>query len=1348
MGNRTAVFKPYAQAVPGAFSISKKDKSPCTNACPGSVNAHGYVTMIGQGKYKEAMEVITRTLPMPGVIGRICPHPCEDACRRGEVDSPLSICTLKRFAADQVDINDLELPEITPRDEKVAIIGAGPAGLTAAYFLAIEGFKVTIFEALPVGGGMLRVGIPDYRLPPSVLEKEIEWIQKLGVEIKYDTAMGKDITVDSLTEDGFKSIFFGIGCHNSMKLSIPGEEDVEGVIPGVKFLRDAALGDMKEVKGNVAIVGGGDVAIDAARTALRLGADKVSMLYRRTEAEMPARDEEIEDAKEEDVDIQFLRAPIETVAENGKLTGVKCIQMELGEPDKSGRRRPVPVEGSEFIVEADVLIPAIGQKTDASFLKETDGIELNKWGDFAVDPITYQTSREGVFAGGDAQTGASIAIAAVGAGREAAISISRYLKGEDMKAGREKLEIPQQDFNDIPKKAKKIDRSHMARIPMDQRKSGFTEVELGFTEEQALQEANKCINCMVCCECLECVKACGAGALTLDTHKEKDCEVPLNVGSVVIASGFSPYDPSKLDFYGFGTHPNVVTSLQFERLLSASGPTEGHVVRPSDHKEPKKVAWFQCVGSRETNRCDNSHCSSVCCMYAIKEAVIAKEHDPDLDVSIFYMDMRTFGKEFEKYYTEARDKHGVKFIRSRVHTIKPVGDAGDLEISYVSEDGQMIVDTMDMIVLSVGLETSPELLELAGKFDIGLTPGNFAQTTSMNPVQTTRPGVFVCGAFQGPKDIPQAVVDASAAATAAGEILVSARNTLTKTKEVVPEINVIGERPRIGAFICHCGANIAGVVDVPAVAEYVKTLPFVEYVDSNLYSCSQDTQSKMTEIIKEHNLNRIVVAACTPKTHEPLFQETLINAGLNKYLFEMVNIRNHVSWVHKSNPNLATAKAKELIRMSITKVGLKAPLQEAKLDVDQHALVVGGGIAGMSTALSLARQGYYTHLVEKQDRLGGQALNLYKTWKGEDIQKMLKDVVAQVEAEENINVHLDSTITDVNGFVGNFKSVISSKAGEEVVEHGIANISTGAQEYKPSEYAYGESPRVLTSLDLDRKMQTDDPMVNSIESAVFIQCVGSREADRPYCSRVCCTHSVESALEIKKRNPDANVFILYRDIRTYGERERKYIEARKAGVIFMRYSVDNKPTVTVGEDCVTIKTIDHVLGLPVEIEADILTLATAIVPNKEEQLAQFFKVPMNDEDFFIERHAKLGPSEFATDGVFLSGLAHYPKPIDEAVAQGKAAASRAVALLAQGTVTTNGEVAAIDPMTCSSCGTCVSICPYSAPSFMAEGRFAGKAEINSALCKGCGLCVSSCRSGAIRLNGYDNDQIFAMIDAI
>jgi len=465
----------------------------------------------------------------------------------------------------------------------------------------------------------------------------------------------------------------------------------------------------------------------------------------------------------------------------------------------------------------------------------------------------------------------------------------------------------------------------------------------------------------------------------------------------------------------------------------------------------------------------------------------------------------------------------------------------------------------------------------------------------------------------------------------------------------------------------------------------------------------------------------------------------------------MVNIRNHDSWVHKNNPDIATQKAKDLVRMAVQKVALKEPLKETELNVHQDALVIGGGIAGMAAALTLAKQGFETHLVEREAGLGGQAKHLYKTWKGEEIQELLSGIVTDVQNQKNIHVHADTTLKSLEGFVGSFKSKLASGAGvETVIEHGVAVIATGASEHRPAEYRYGEDSRIVTSLELDRMFINNDPALKDLKTAIFIQCVGSREPERPYCSRICCTHSIENALELKHRHPDMNVYILYRDIRTYGEREMIYKEARKAGVIFIRYSIDRKPQVMLKDGRLGVRVVDHILGRPLEIETDILTLASAIVPYRDEQLAQFFKVPMNDDGFFVERHAKLGPSEFATDGVFLCGLAHYPKSIDESVAQGKAAASRAITLLARKKIFTSGEVASVNPMVCSSCGVCVSICPYSAPSFIAADArfFAGKAQINPALCKGCGLCVASCRSGAIGLKGFDNDQIFAMIEAV
>jgi len=845
-------------------------------------------------------------------------------------------------------------------------------------------------------------------------------------------------------------------------------------------------------------------------------------------------------------------------------------------------------------------------------------------------------------------------------------------------------------------------------------------------------------------KCGACKKICPVGAVDFDQKEKKSS---LQVGSVVLAPGYQAFDPSKFDNYNYASLPNVMTSLEFERMLSASGPTLGHVTRQSkDHREPKKIAWFQCVGSRDMNRCDNAHCSSVCCMYAIKEAVIAKEHIGDeLDCAIFYMDMRTHGKEFERFYNSAKDKSGVRFIRSRVHSIDPVADTDDLEVRYVDEAGEITSEVFDLIVLSVGMETSPQVIDLAKRLGLKLTAGNFCSTASFAPVATSRDGIFACGAFQSPKDIPQSVIDASAAAAAAGEVLADARNTLTKTAEIVPETNVSGERPRVGVFVCRCGINIAGVVDVPAVAEYAATLPFVDYATDNLYSCSQDTQETISKIIKEKNLNRVVVAACTPKTHEPLFQETLINAGLNKYLFEMANIRNHDSWVHKNTPDLATQKAKDLVRMAVSKVALTEPLEEAELQVNQTAMVIGGGISGMAAARSLARQGYGTHIIERGDRLGGQARNLYRTAKGEDVQEKLKSLISEMENDEKVQIHLNATIDKVDGFVGNFKTTMSIDGQQEELEHGVVIMATGGSALEPDEYHYGDDPRIVTSLELDRKLIANDPSLKDVDTAVFIQCVGSREPHRPYCSRVCCTHSVDNALALKRMKPDMDVFVLYREVRTYGERERLYKEAREAGVIFVRFSLDGKPQVQLNDGKVVVQVIDHILGRPIELDADLLTLATAVLPNKDEQLAAFFKVPLNADGFFVERHAKLGPSEFATDGVFLCGLAHYPKPIDEAIAQAQAAASRAVTLLARESIFTSGAVARTDPFMCSNCGVCVSICPYSAPFFTESGPQAGKAEINPVLCKGCGLCVASCRSGAIHLKGFDNNQIFAQI---
>ncbi len=1343
LNSRRATYRRYAQAVPGAYSIEKRGTSPCKATCPAHISVQGYVALTAAGKYSEALKLIKEENPLPAICGRVCHHPCESACKRGEFDEPIAIDSIKRFLADQdLKAETRFVPEIKEkRNEKVAIIGGGPAGLSCAYYLTIEGYQCTVFEKLPVLGGMLMVGIPSYRLPKDVINAEIQVMRDMGIEFKTGVEIGKDITVSQLREQGFKAFFVGIGAHECKSLGVPGEE-LEGVVPGVAYLRDINLGKKVDLGQRVAVVGGGNVAMDTVRSALRNGSSKVFIIYRRSENEMPANLEEVHECREEGIEIMTLTNPKRVIGQNGRVKAVECVKMALGEPDASGRRRPIAVPGSEFQIEIDSIVPAIGQESDWACLTEECACRLTDWGTMTVDPMTLQTHDKDIFAGGDAVTGPKTVVEAIAMGKQAAISIGRYIRGEDMADGRERewnavREVPTEGFDLAP-------RQKMPVVSPEVRVKNFQEVQLGFSEEQVRKEAERCLKCGVCCECYQCEKACLANAIA---HDDKPKQFEVNVGAIVAAPGYQPFDPRKVDAYPYAHFKNVMTATEFERILSASGPTMGHLARLSDHKEPKKIAWLQCVGSRDTHHCDHKYCSGVCCMYAIKEAAIAMEHaGGGLDCAVFYMDVRTHGKDFERYYDRARDQHGVRFIRSRVHSIEEVPETGDLEMTYITEEGESKVEVFDMVVLSVGFEPSESATELAKRLGLKLNDNGFSETSSFEPVSSSKPGVYVCGAFQSPKDIPQSVVEASAAAAVAGSFLTPARGTLTKEKVIPPQVNVIGERPRIGVFICSCGINIAGVVNVEEVREYAKTLPFVEYVAGNLYTCSQDTQVAMRDLIKQHNLNRMVVAACTPRTHEPLFQETLIDAGLNKYLFEMANIRNHDSWVHNTTPEQATIKAKDLVRMAVTKVALLEPLQEPELSVCRKAIVIGGGVAGMTAAKAIADQGYPVDLIDRSDKLGGNALNLAKTWRDEDIQPFIKNLIASITEHPNVTVHLKTNLVNVDGFVGNFKTTIQNGGEPQVIEHGVAVIATGGKESTPTEYGYGTNPMIMTNLELNRLFEEGEQQLKKTNSAVFIQCVGSREPNRPYCSRVCCTQSLESALKLKKINPDMDVYVLFRDMRSYGERESLYLDARKAGVIFIRYDIEDKPQVETspnGKITVTVK--DRVLQRAVTLTPDLITLASAIVPNETEQLGQFFKVPANEDGFFIEAHAKLRPVDFATDGVFLCGLVHYPKPIDESIAQAQAAAARAGTILAKSTIHFAGTVAYTNQGDCSACATCVNICPYSAPGWNERSK---KAEINAALCKGCGLCVASCRSGAINLRGFADAQIFSMIDTV
>ncbi len=981
---RKAIYKRYPQAIPGAMAISKAERPPCVLPCPANVNCQGYVALIADGRFGEAYDLIRQRNPFPSVCGRVCHHPCEQECNRCELDEPVAINNLKRFAADWVaerraageDPAPPPVGQIDPDKPPVAVVGGGPAGLTTARDLALAGYPVTLFEAQETLGGTMLLGIPEYRLPDEVLQRDIDDMVASGFEVRTGVAMGRDFTLDSLKQDGYRAVFLGIGCTRPAMLtrSTDGSKmkgaELDGVLSGLDFLRDVKLGRDPRLSDRVVVIGGGNVAIDVAMTARRQGAEQVELVCLEGRDEMPAHDWEIQDARDEGVTIHTAWGPKELVGSDGKVTGVK-LQGCSRAFDDQGRFAPQfdanPLNSMR--IEADHIIIAIGQQSDFSFLAPNDPLWDRSKRFVHADPLTLQTNVDWVFAGGDMQSGPASVIEAVAQGHEAAESIDRFLRGEDLAAGREKpeqkaAETPQREFLLWP-------RAVPARLPLDQR-DGYAEIEQTLDQSAAVTEAKRCLACGICSECMQCVAACTAEAIIHDMLPE---EVTIDVGAILLAPGFEPFDPLERGEYGYGQCPNVITSLEFERILSASGPYQGHVLRPSDRTEPRRVAWIQCVGSRDIQT-GNDYCSGVCCMYAIKEAIMAVDHVPGLEATIFYNDIRAYGKGFETYYEGAKQNYGERFLRGIISSVKQLQQTKNLLLSYVDDNGRVTQEEFDLVVLSVGLRPSAGTSELADVLGIELNRFGFCRTDTLDPSRTSRPGVYVAGAAAAPVDIPETVMTASAAAALVGEELKDARGTMIREKTYPPERDVSQEEPRIGVFVCRCGTNIARSVEVPDVVEYAKTLPGVVFAEENLYTCSTDTQLKIMDAIREHGLNRVVVASCTPRTHEPLFQDTLREAGLNQHLFDMANIRDQCSWVHFNQPEAATFKAKDLVRMAVARVATLRPFQDVRLEVDQRAIVIGAGVAGMTAALSLAEQGFEAALIERDSQPGGIALRL------------------------------------------------------------------------------------------------------------------------------------------------------------------------------------------------------------------------------------------------------------------------------------------------------------------------------------------------------------------------------------
>ncbi|WP_338828025.1 FAD-dependent oxidoreductase [Neomoorella thermoacetica] len=1345
MGTRKAIHKMFPQAVPNKYLITKRGTPPCRSTCPAGTNVQGYVALISQGKFAEALEVVHRRMPFAGICGRICHHPCETECNRGRYDDPIAIATLKRAAYDygweaEASREKERRQELPSRKEKVAVIGAGPAGLTAAQDLALAGYQVTIYDALNQPGGMLRGGIPRYRLPMEVVDRETQRILNLGIKFVPNTVVGKDINLKDLQKE-YNAVIIAVGLQQSRMLKLDGSE-LEGILPGVNFLREAALGGRPEVGEKVVVIGGGNVAIDVARTARRLGAREVHLACLESREEMPAHPWEVEEALEEGIILHPSWGPKRFLGAKGRVTGIELMQCTRVF-DEEHRFNPQYNPEVTQTLTADTIIMAIGQAADLSLLGEKSPVATNR-GLIKADPLTLATSVPGVFACGDIVRGPASVVEAVASGHEAAESVKRYLQGEDLAAGRSLEKEPHLDPppNVVPFPGR---RQAQAMAPVEERVKDFREVYQGFTPEEAIAEAKRCLNCGICSECLQCEAVCKKKAIE---HWQQEKVTKLKVGSIVLAPGFELFDATLTGEYGYGYYANVLTSLEFERLLSATGPTESHVLRPSDQRPPKKVAFIQCVGSRDCEREGSPYCSAICCMYSTKEALIAREHDANIEPTIFYLDIRAYGKNFDRYVESAK-AGGVRYVRAMISRVEEDPQTKNLIIQYYT-DGRVQREEFDLVVLAVGVKPPIDAEKIAAATGIELNPYGFAKTQPFEPVATTRDGIYVAGVFQGPRDIPETVVNASAAAACAGAAMAPGRNTMITPKEYPPERDVSREEPRVGVFICHCGINIAGVVDVKAVVEAAAKLPGVVHAEDNLYTCSQDTLKKIKDAIQEYRLNRVVVASCTIRTHQPLFREALREAGLNQFYFEMANIRDQCSWVHRNEPANATLKAIDLVRMAVAKVKRHEALHLQPVPVIQKALIIGGGVAGLTAALNVAEQGFEAYIVEREAELGGQVRNLRTTLEGEDLQALLRDLITRVQANPHIQVFTRARIEDFGGHQGHFTTTISlGEPGREHVrrtqtlEHGVVIVATGSQEIKTDAYLLGQDERVITNTRLEQALADGHWDQEKNKQIVFIQCVGSRDQEHPYCSRTCCAQTIKNALAIKRRNPEAQVYVLYRDIRTYAFMEDYYRQAREAGVLFIAYDPGDPPRVRQREiGLLEVMVKDPDSGKELVLWPDQLVLATgAVAPDGVEELASLLKLPLNEDRFYVETHAKLAPIDFPTAGIFLCGAGHAPKLAAEAIAQAEGAVARACTILARENLMVGGVVAVVDENKCAACLTCVRVCPFNVPRINERNV----AEINAVQCMGCGTCAGECPAKAIQLQFYKDDQLLAKV---
>jgi heterodisulfide reductase subunit A2 len=840
---------------------------------------------------------------------------------------------------------------------------------------------------------------------------------------------------------------------------------------------------------------------------------------------------------------------------------------------------------------------------------------------------------------------------------------------------------------------------------------------------------------------------CPAGAIRLNEGEQK---MQMRLAAIVLAPGAEIFNPSSLDYFSYGKDPDVLTSMDYERIMSASGPTQGNLTRPSDGRVPQKVAWITCVGSRGLQKGAASYCSSACCMFTLKEAIVTKERFQDsIETTVFYMDMRTFGKDYERYYERSRDEYGVRMVRSRPHSVIRKPGSESLTIAFCPVNESLLrEEDFDMVVLATGFRVSEEVRATADMIGIALNTHNFAQTSSFDPVATSRPGIYVCGMFEGPKDIPETMIQASAAACRAAQHTPQVADSEEDPDVYPPQRDVSGEEPRIGVFICDCGENIGGLVNVTELATYASGLPNVALAEAVGHGCSRESLARIQAAVSEQGINRVVIGGCSPRTHEIKFQEILRRAGLNKYLLEIANLRDQDTWVHLDRPAEAGVKARQLVHAAVAAVKQARPLTDYTLPINRNVLVVGGGVAGMTAALRIADQGFQVFLAERRSVLGGVAGLIQRTLEGEDVQAFVKDLIQRTQSHANIQVITNAFIVDHGGMPGMFKT--GMQVGPQMfyrqISHGATILATGALPNRPAGYLLGEHAAVMTQLDADGVIHGQPERAKQWENVVMIQCVGSRCTDNPNCSRVCCQSAIKNALHLLELNPEARIFVLYRDMRTYGFQEDYYLKAREKGVIFVQYEPEAPPHTEAAGPQVDVTFKDPILGRAITLTADALLLSTGMVSDDEstEDLAAIFKLDRTQDGYFLEEHIKLKPVDLSKPGFYVAGTAHAPKSIRESITQAEAAAARAQTLLARARINLGASVARVDGNKCAACLVCVRACPFGVPYINADGY----SEIDPARCHGCGVCASECPAKAIQIMCFEDDRILAKLDGL